>query len=76
MAGSGTGENCNTRVLFAWSSASPNVPELALANCEKSKFVDPVRSIRPPGVSGEVGPESCVVPVPRAIDEAVARDFV
>jgi adenosylhomocysteinase len=24
----------------------------------------------------DVGPESCVVPVPRAIDEAVARDFV
>jgi adenosylhomocysteinase len=25
---------------------------------------------------GEVGPEACVVPVPRAIDEAVARAFV
>jgi len=26
--------------------------------------------------TGEVGPESCVVPVPRAIDEAVASAFV
>jgi adenosylhomocysteinase len=26
--------------------------------------------------TGAVGPESCVVPVPRAIDEAVANAFV
>ncbi|HUG30345.1 MAG TPA: adenosylhomocysteinase [Candidatus Limnocylindria bacterium] len=25
---------------------------------------------------GDVGPESCVVPVPRAVDESVARDYV